>query len=145
MIEQDGLLHPVTLRVHPEKKGPLTDRRAKYDLRRNVFIIREGIEGLKNHAADYHFSVADTLTKALTESVLVPIKDTLQALANSTRPEMELVAFLYEILELDLDEVTERAAVEIPYPKSWANLNADGTPKKATGKKAKTARKAQAS
>lgn len=161
-----------------DKPVPLKERRAKYDLRRNIFIIREAIEGLKQYKKEYHFSIPNTmalllcfgmpheyrttrdipknyatwrkstpavLAGTLTAQVLDPIRAKLQEHANSHDPDMKFVTFIYELLDLDLDEVTERAAAEIPYPKSWANLNADGTPKKAQAKPTTSRAKAKAS
>lgn len=46
------------------------------------------------------------------------------------------------LIELDWDQLVAAAETEIPTPKGWANLNADGTPKSAKKSAVKKARKA---
>lgn len=50
---------------------------------------------------------------------------------------MAEAAGIAELIGLDFKAAVKAAAAEIPEPKAWAKLNADGTPKKAPAAKKK--------
>lgn len=82
----------------------------------------------------------DALAAAqLTRAVLPVLHDRLHIFngeqAVTAYPECKRVA---ELIGADLAELERAAAEAIPEPKSWAHLNADGTPKKPAAKKKAT-------
>lgn len=108
---------------------------------------------------DANWSQFDRLSKAflskLLEKVWNRIKPVIKSRLTYNGPITQLpVVHIAEakkiagILSIDINAMIKKAAEDIPEPKSWANLNADGTPKskteKETGKKSsrkKTAKK----
>jgi ParB/RepB/Spo0J family partition protein len=66
------------------------------------------------------------------------IVDQLRQLTYASEPDFEFANNLCTALKLDRDAIWNKVLEEIPEPKGWANLNADGKLKKVTTKKKKS-------
>jgi hypothetical protein len=76
------------------------------------------------------------------------LADNLKYAGQSQEPDAAKIEWTCEVIGLDYADLTRQAEEAIPYPKSWAKLNEDGTPKKAAAKadkaKVKTTAKVKA-
>ena len=108
---------------------PQNDRKVKWQTFHEVMLSLDEFE--KAEEAEY----AAKLWRLLQPELIATL-----SLYNGLRSVPEVWPIAQEVakyLSVNLAELEEMAEKDIPEPKSWANLKADGTPKKAPAKKIK--------
>lgn len=144
--------------MSPGTPTPMSERKARLKKRRDTWVCEKVCEAIE---ARKRVPTVDELLGLAAACGTSPVRGTpvrvsnMSGLARSKkaaalwevlRPELvsccrptynpptKMAAAIALVLAIDFGELVGLAASEIPTPKGWAKLNANGTPKKAAGK-----------